>query len=92
MPEPVPEPEPDPMLDAITILFIEWQERELLQDDFSAEQLAWEFLAPLEHLMSTLWHHEQDEVRVRQGVGMAWRHTAYFITRNTLGHTGGDGA
>ncbi|MFQ5508409.1 MAG: TetR/AcrR family transcriptional regulator [Leptospirillia bacterium] len=81
----------DPLLASITSLFIEWQEQSLLRDDFSADQLAWEFLAPLDHLAATHWQHEQDEVCVRRGVSLAWRHVTYFLTRNTPSGPDGNG-
>ncbi len=66
------------------ILMQHWMEQRRLRNDFSADHLVWEFLAPLANIRALYWHGQATEEQREQGYRRADLHIEYFLSTALL--------
>lgn len=62
------------------ILIHHWMEQGLLRNDFPAEHLVWELLAPLANIRALYWHAQATEEQRERGHRRADLHIEYFLS------------
>jgi AcrR family transcriptional regulator len=62
------------------ILIQHWMEQGRLRNDFPAEHLVWELLAPLANIRALYWHAQATEEQREQGYRRADLHLEYFLS------------
>jgi AcrR family transcriptional regulator len=61
-------------------VFRRWMEEGLVRDDFPAEHLVWELLAPVAYVRLLYLHGQATEEQRRTGCRLAERHVGYFLS------------
>ena len=66
-------------LERLVPIMQQWMERGLIRDDFPADHLAWELLAPLAMIRSAHWNAQTTEEECMLGHRLANLHIDYFL-------------
>jgi AcrR family transcriptional regulator len=69
------------------ILIHHWMEQGHLRNDFPAEHLVWELLAPLANIRALYWHAQATEEQHELGYRRADLHIEYFLSTTLLPNT-----
>lgn len=69
------------------ILIQQWMEQGRLRNDFPAEHLVWELLAPLANIRALYWHAQATEEQRELGYRRADLHIEYFLSTTLLPKT-----
>lgn len=69
------------------ILIQQWMEQGRLRNDFPAEHLVWELLAPLANLRALYWHAQATEEQCKLGYHRAHLHIEFFLSTALLPRT-----
>ncbi len=62
------------------VVFQGWMDAGLIRDDFPAEHLAWELMAPLGMIRVFFLQVDASQDERREGRERAWRHVDYYLT------------
>jgi AcrR family transcriptional regulator len=71
----------------LSILLHHWMEQGRLRNDFPADHLVWELLAPLANIRALYWHAQATEEQRELGYRRADLHIEYFLSRELLPNT-----
>ena len=71
----------------LSILIHQWMEQGRLRNDFPAEHLVWELLAPLANIRALYWHAQATEEQRELGYRRADLHIEYFLSTTLLPNT-----
>jgi len=69
------------------ILIHQWMEQGRLRNDFPADHLVWELLAPLANIRALYWHAQATEEQRELGYRRADLHIEYFLSTTLLPKT-----